>query len=106
MVTIRYGVALILLLAFSSHPVGAGQSGMDQRIDQELPALVTTYKMLHTNPELSHHEAKTSVYLAAQLRSYGYEVTEGVGKYDRLDWKGYGVVALMKNGSGPTILVR
>jgi hippurate hydrolase len=79
---------------------------MDQRIDQELPALVTTYKMLHTNPELSHHEAKTSVYLAAQLRSYGYEVTEGVGKYDRLDWKGYGVVALMKNGSGPTILVR
>src|SRR5215813_13130634 len=62
--------------------------------------------MLHTNPELSHREAKTSAYLASQLRSYGYEVTEGVGKYPRPEWKGYGVVAVMKNGQGPTVLVR
>jgi len=99
-------LSAIIILALFSSSIAAGQSGLDQQVDRELPALVTTYKMLHTNPELSHREAKTSAYLASQLRSYGYEVTEGVGKYDRPEWKGYGVVALMKNGQGPTVLVR
>ena len=62
--------------------------------------------MLHAAPELSHHEEKTSAYLAGQLRALGYTVTEHVGKYDRPDWSGYGVVAVMKNGEGPTVLVR
>jgi hippurate hydrolase len=39
--------------------------------------------MLHAAPELSHYEEKTSTFLAAQLRSFGYTVTERVGKYDR-----------------------
>jgi len=96
----------MLLCAVASHTIAADQPDIDRQVGQELPALITTYKMLHTNPELSHREAKTSAYLASQLKSYGYEVTEGVGKYDRADWKGYGVVAVMKNGSGPTVLVR
>jgi hippurate hydrolase len=110
--TNRQTLGAIVLCCFSCYSVAAGQSGaeqqigIDQQIGRELPALVTTYKMLHTNPELSHREAKTSAYLAAQLKSYGYEVTEGLGRYDRPDWKGYGVVAVMRNGAGPTVLVR
>jgi len=93
-------------LAISAGSVDAQQADMEQQVNRELPALVTTYKMLHSNPELSHREARTSAYLASQLKSYGYEVTEGVGKYPRPEWKGYGVVAVMKNGQGPTVLVR
>jgi hippurate hydrolase len=61
---------------------------------------------LHAAPELSHHEEKTSALLAAQLRSLGFEVTEHVGKYQTPGLKGYGVVAILKNGAGPTVLVR
>src|SRR5256714_6125375 len=62
--------------------------------------------MLHAAPELSHYEIKTSAFLAQQLRGLGFEVIENVGKYDRSEWKGHGVVAVMKNGAGPTVLVR
>src|SRR5262245_49821305 len=99
-------LSALMLWSLCCYSVAAGQAGFDQQIDRELPGLVATYKMLHTNPELSHREAKTSAFLASQLKSFGYEVTEAVGKYDRPDWKGYGVVALMKNGQGPTVLVR
>lgn len=82
------------------------QSPLDALIDREIAGLVSTYKMLHAAPELSHYEEKTSAFLAAQLRSFGYTVTEHVGKYDRPQFTGYGVVAIMKNGDGPTVLVR
>jgi amidohydrolase len=75
-------------------------------VDHELASLVTLYKGVHAAPELSHHEEKTSALLAAQLRALGFEVTEHVGKYRDPDLKGYGVVAVMKNGAGPTVLVR
>ncbi len=84
----------------------AAQQSLDALVDHELPQLVRTYKMLHAAPELSHYEVKTSVFLAQQLRALGFEVTEDVGKYDRPEWKGHGVVAVMKNGAGPTVLVR
>jgi hippurate hydrolase len=79
---------------------------IDTLIDQRLPALVSTYKMLHAAPELSHHEEKTSAILAQQLRGLGYEVTEHVGKYEKPEWQGFGVVAIMRNGTGPTVLLR
>ncbi|HYW70515.1 MAG TPA: amidohydrolase [Pyrinomonadaceae bacterium] len=82
------------------------QGSLDALIDREIGQLVSTYKMLHAAPELSHYEEKTSAFLAAQLRSFGYTVTERVGKYDRPQFTGYGVVAVMKNGAGPTVLVR
>jgi amidohydrolase len=85
---------------------GLAQQSLDALVDRELPQLVSTYKMLHAAPELSYYEAKTSAFLAQQLRALGYEVTENVGKYDRAEWKPYGVVAVMKNGAGPTVLVR
>jgi amidohydrolase len=97
----RITFAIALLAA----PVAA-QQPLDAMIDRELPQLVNTYKMLHAAPELSHYEVKTSAFLAQQLRALGYEVTEGVGKYENSQWKGHGVVAVMKNGPGPTVLVR
>ena len=60
----------------------------------------------HTNPELSTQEAKTSEIIARELKAVGCEVTEKIGKYEKQGLTGYGVVGLMKNGSGPTVLVR
>src|SRR2546421_12249303 len=82
------------------------QKSLDAMIDSEIAQLVSTYKMLHAAPELSHYEEKTSAFLAGQLRSFGYTVTEHVGKYDRPQFSAFGVVAVMKNGNGPTVLVR
>ncbi len=71
----------------------------------DIPGLVEIYKDLHANPELSHFEARTSGILAAALRADGYTVTERVGVYPDGS-KAYGVVGVMKNGPGPTLLVR
>jgi hippurate hydrolase len=62
------------------------------------PDLEALYIDLHQNPELSLHEEKTSAKLALRLRALGYQVTDRVG--------GFGVVAVLKNGKGPTVLVR
>jgi amidohydrolase len=56
------------------------------------------YKHFHANPELSFFEEKTSQRMAEEWRALGFDVTENVG--------GYGVVAVMENGDGPTIMVR
>ncbi len=56
------------------------------------------YKHFHANPELSFVENKTAARMAKELRALGYEVTEGVGKT--------GVVAVLKNGDGPTVMMR
>src|SRR5437660_10570604 len=99
---------ILLAVVFSvlvATPAIAQQS-LNAMIDREIAQIVSTYKMLHAAPELSHYEVKTSAFLAEQLRSFGYTVTEHVGKYDRPQFSGYGVVAVMKNGDGPTVLVR
>ena len=74
-------------------------------VDSELPALVDTYKDIHSHPELSHFEARTSHLLADDLREAGYSVTERVGKYPDGS-EAYGVVAILKNGAGPTLMIR
>src|SRR6266478_3687502 len=94
--------AFVVVIAM---PIMAQQS-LDAMVDREITSLVATYKMLHASPELSHREEKTSAFFAAQLRAIGYTVTEHIGKYDRPGFTGYGVVAVMKNGDGPTVLVR
>jgi hippurate hydrolase len=75
-------------------------------IDRDMASILSTYKMLHAAPELSHREEKTSAFFAGELRKLGYTVTDRLGKYENGDWTGYGVIAVMKNGSGPTVLVR
>jgi len=74
-------------------------------ISNDLPQLVATYKGIHEHAELSHHEEKTSALLAAALRKDGYEVTAPFGHY-KDGSQAYGVVAIMKNGPGPMLLIR
>src|SRR5260370_16144512 len=95
-------LSLSLVLATSAR----AQQSLDAMVDREIAKLVSTYKMLHAAPELSHYEVKTSAFFAEQLRALGYTVKEKVGKVTQQNWKGYGVVAVMKNGAGPTVLVR
>jgi hippurate hydrolase len=97
---------LALLFALSTAIPVVAQQSLDAMVDREIAQLVATYKMLHASPELSHHEEKTSAFFATQLRALGFTVTEHIGKYDRPGFTGYGVVAVMKNGDGPTVLVR
>jgi amidohydrolase len=74
--------------------------------DAELPSLLAIYKDIHTHPELSGHEERTAALIAKELRSAGCQVTDHLGKYENPKLKGYGVVGVMKNGDGPTVLVR
>jgi amidohydrolase len=69
-----------------------------KRIDAQADNLLTFYKHLHANPELSLQEEQTAARLARELKETGFEVTTGVG--------GHGVVGVLKNGDGPTVLVR
>jgi len=71
----------------------------------QLSELVSTYQGIHAHPELSHQEEHTSALLAAELRKSGYAVTERIGKYPD-GTQAYGVVAILKNGRGPTLLIR
>jgi amidohydrolase len=74
-------------------------------VDKQLPSLVATYQQLHRTPELSHFEAKTSAWLAGELRTAGYTVTDNIGKYGDGS-QAFGVVGILKNGPGPTLLIR
>ncbi|HEV8135952.1 MAG TPA: amidohydrolase [Pyrinomonadaceae bacterium] len=92
-----------------SHPTleTLDKTDYDTLIDQQtIDWLLSTYKMLHAAPELSHHEEKTAAFFAGELRKLGYTVTEHIGKYEKPEWTGYGVVGILKNGAGPTVLIR
>jgi amidohydrolase len=93
-----------LLLLVLAVPVFA--QTLEQRVTAALPTLLETYRHFHANPELSQQEAKTSAFLADRLRALGYEVTYPFGRYKEPNTTCYGVVAVMKNGTGPTVLVR
>jgi len=67
-------------------------------VNAVFPDARALYLDLHQHPELSNHEAQTAATMAAKLRALGYDVTEHVG--------GTGVVALLKNGAGPTAMLR
>jgi hypothetical protein len=69
-----------------------------ERLNGDSDRLEALYKHLHSNPELSLNEARTSARLARELKEIGFEVIEGVG--------GYGIVGVLKNGDGPTVMVR
>ena len=100
----RY-LLLLLLIAFTA-TTNAQQPSLEALVERDIASLLATYKMLHASPELSHREEKTSAFVAGELRKLGFTVTERIGKYERSDWTGYGIVAVMKNGAGPTVLVR
>jgi len=82
------------------------QQTLDALIDSNIKSLIATYEILHAAPELSHREEKTAAFLAKQFRALGFTVTERIGKYERPEWVGHGVVAVLKNGDGPTLWLR
>jgi amidohydrolase len=67
-------------------------------VESDYPKLDALYKDIHAHPEIAFQEVKTAAKLAAEMRAIGFEVTENVGKT--------GLVALYRNGDGPTIMVR
>ncbi len=76
----------------------ARADGLNEAINADLPSLMEIYRDLHANPELSGEEVRTAAKLAAEARRLGFTVTENVG--------GTGVVAVMENGEGPTVMLR
>ncbi|MFW6027267.1 MAG: amidohydrolase [bacterium] len=93
-------IAAALTLLLIPAPLAAQEAGPEVRkaVAKDYRYLEPLFKHFHKNPELSYLEHKTSERLAAELRKAGAEVTEGVG--------GTGVVGVMKNGDGPTVLIR
>lgn len=67
-------------------------------VARDLPGLMETYRNLHANPELSFQEVRSAKIMADAARKAGFTVTEKVGRT--------GIVAVLKNGAGPTVLIR
>src|SRR6267143_616040 len=99
-------LALLFVLMFAMRVAVAQETSAEKAAISELPSLLSIYKDIHAHPELSGHEEKTAALVAKELRAAGCEVTENFGKYDDPKLKGYGVVGVMKNGNGPTVMVR
>ena len=101
---LRKALGLIGLMV-AAHAIGqvpgiAERHGkdIDMQITRHYPSIDALYKDIHASPELAFEEVNTAKKLAKELRDLGFEVTEGVGKT--------GVVGLLRNGPGPTIMVR
>ncbi len=101
---LRHLPVLAVITAFATGPApllaadDTTRSAVAQKLAADYPSLDALYKNFHAHPELSLMEEKTSAALAAELRSAGYDVTDRFG--------GFGVVAVLKNGPGPTLLIR
>jgi hippurate hydrolase len=101
---VKHIIATICLLipvhSVAADPPGSTQSVSDRQawIKDQIPDLVRTYQWLHTHPEVSFQEQETANYLADQWQKNGFQVTTRVG--------GHGIVGIMKNGAGPTVMLR
>lgn len=97
-------VCLLLLPAsLSAHDISfrhdpASEKIVSAWVDDNLDSLLETYRHLHANPELSLMEEQTAALVSKQLKAAGFSVQDGVG--------GHGVVAVLKNGKGPTLMIR
>ena len=88
------GIAALAMAA----PGAVSAQDLRAGVAEDMPELMELYRNLHANPELSFEEHKTAAKLARRMRDLGFEVTEGVGRT--------GVVSVMRNGEGPTVLLR
>jgi amidohydrolase len=88
----------ILLATAMTLATPAAADPVHDATQKALPQLMDFYRDFHSNPELSLHEVRSAGILAAEARKAGYEVTEKVG--------GTGVVAVLKNGAGPVLMIR
>jgi amidohydrolase len=87
-----------LALLIGAHGGAQSGSSVATEVEAVYPQADALYRELHQHPELSNHEQQTAAKLAAGLRQLGYDVTTGVG--------GTGVVGLLRNGAGPTVMLR
>lgn len=87
-----------LLQCSNSHGANVTQTDISRQISAEFPALLGLYQYLHAHPELSYMEKQTAKRMGDELVATGFKVTRNVG--------GHGVVAILKNGQGPTVMVR
>jgi len=101
----RFVVSLLAFLALCSAPparaeldVARLKAAIGAAIETDYPRLDAIYKDIHAHPELAFQEVKTAAKLAAEMRALGFEVTEQVGRT--------GLVAMYRNGAGPTVMVR
>ena len=96
------GAAALGLMASSAvaapRDTAANKAAIDRVLDAEYPRLDALYKDIHQHPEVGFQEVRTAAKLAAEMRALGFEVTEHVGKT--------GIVAILRNGPGPLVLVR
>jgi hippurate hydrolase len=81
-----------------SQEIQPQSTGILAGLDRLLPDLEAVYKDVHSHPELSMQEKRTSDLAAQRLRAVGYDVTTGIGRT--------GVVGVLKNGDGPTVMLR
>ena len=79
-------------------PAATQKAAIVRVLDSEYPHLDTLYKDIHAHPELGFQETRTATLLAKEMRALGFDVTEQVGRT--------GVVAIFRNGPGPTVMVR
>ena len=87
-----------IAIAAMALPSSANAAALPEAIKADMPQLMTLYRDLHANPELSMQEVRTPAKLAAEMRKLGFKVTEKVGKT--------GVVAVLENGPGPVLMLR
>ena len=98
--TLASAAAMTLSFACIAHaqPAAPLKNDVTTRVNAMYPWLDGIYKDLHTHPEIAFQEVRTAAKLAAEMRQLGFEVTEKIGKT--------GIVAIYKNGPGPTVMVR
>ncbi len=97
--TMKHIIHLTLLLAaLNLSEATPLQKTVKARVAGEYEKLFELYKHLHSHPEISFQEAKTGLRLGQEMRALGFEVTQNIGRH--------GVVCVLKNGKGPTVLVR
>ena len=98
----RWAAAALMLTAVAvpatAQDVASEAREIDRQLDTIYPDLFRLYADIHAHPELGGEETRTAALLAAQMRELGFKVTEHVG--------GTGVVAVLRNGAGPTVMVR
>ena len=82
----------------SAADIAGARATIDRTFEAQYQHIETVYKDIHSHPELGFQEKRTAALLAGEMRTLGYEVTEGVGKT--------GIVAIYKNGPGPMVMVR
>lgn len=91
----RTFIAAVSLLAMAAP---ATAQNIAEQVRADMPSLMDLYREMHANPELSYMEVQSAARLANEARRLGFEVTTDVG--------GHGVVAVLRNGAGPVLMIR